>query len=70
MTRRKLSVQYSCLVSDQDPIALEKLGPESNAIIWPELKIDEDEDVDEVEHPKNQRLMRIGILYSPPLDSI
>ena len=55
-------ILMSCL--DQDPAALEKLGPESNAIIWPEPKIDEDEDIDEIEHPNNQRLMHIGTLFS------
>ncbi|KAF8447592.1 nucleotide-diphospho-sugar transferase [Boletus edulis BED1] len=51
---------YGEVEDNQDPAALKKLGPESNAIIWPEPKIDEDEDIDEVEHPNNQRLMRIG----------
>ncbi|KAG9318796.1 nucleotide-diphospho-sugar transferase [Chiua virens] len=51
---------YEEVEADQDPAALEKLGPESNGIIWPEPKVDEDEDIDEVEHPTNQRLMRIG----------
>ncbi|KAG8217822.1 hypothetical protein J3R82DRAFT_5987 [Butyriboletus roseoflavus] len=50
---------YDEVEANQDPAALEKLGPESNAIIWPEPKIDEDEDIDAVEHPNNQRLMRI-----------
>ena len=63
-TGRQTSISSSCLVLDQDLVALEKLGSESNAIIWPEPKFDEDEDIDEVEHPNNQRLMRIGMLCS------
>ncbi|KAF8557250.1 nucleotide-diphospho-sugar transferase [Imleria badia] len=51
---------YEEVEANQDLAALEKLGMESNAIIWPEPKVDEDEDIDEVEHPNNQRLMRIG----------
>ncbi|KAH0827077.1 hypothetical protein J3R83DRAFT_4762 [Lanmaoa asiatica] len=51
---------YEEVEANQDPAALEKLGPESNAVIWPEPKIDEDDGIDEVEHPNNQRLMRIG----------
>ncbi|KAN0076973.1 Nucleotide-diphospho-sugar transferase [Tylopilus felleus] len=51
---------YEEVAANQDPAALAKLGAESNAIIWPDPKIDEDEDIDEVEHPTNQRLMRIG----------
>ncbi|KAI9571225.1 nucleotide-diphospho-sugar transferase [Boletus coccyginus] len=51
---------YQEVEADQDPVALKKLGPASNAIIWSEPKMGEDEDIDEVEHPNNQRLMRIG----------
>ncbi|KIK99306.1 hypothetical protein PAXRUDRAFT_822932 [Paxillus rubicundulus Ve08.2h10] len=51
---------YEETEANQDPEALEKLGPESNAIIWPQPKVDEDEEIDELEHPDNQRLMRIG----------
>ncbi|KAG1782724.1 nucleotide-diphospho-sugar transferase [Suillus placidus] len=46
--------------ANQDPEALAKLGPGTNAIIWPLPAVDEDEDIDELEHPDNQRLMRIG----------
>ncbi|KAG2157343.1 nucleotide-diphospho-sugar transferase [Suillus clintonianus] len=46
--------------ANQDPEALAKLGPGTNAIIWPLPIVDEDEDIDELEHPDNQRLMRIG----------
>ena len=52
---------YLLFFVDQDPEALKRLGPDTNAIIWPEPSYDEDEEVDEVEHPINQRLMRIGI---------
>ncbi|KIJ68987.1 hypothetical protein HYDPIDRAFT_36093 [Hydnomerulius pinastri MD-312] len=51
---------YEEAEANQDPEALAKLGPDTNAIIWPQPKIDEDEDIDELEHPDNQRLMRIG----------
>ncbi|KAF9227524.1 nucleotide-diphospho-sugar transferase [Gyrodon lividus] len=51
---------YEEVEANQDPEALAKLGPESNAIIWPQPKVDEDEEIDELEHPDNQRLMRIG----------
>lgn len=47
---------------DQDPEALKRLGSDTNAIIWPEPSLDEEEELDEVEHPTNQRLMRIGIV--------
>ncbi|KAG2041714.1 nucleotide-diphospho-sugar transferase [Suillus americanus] len=46
--------------ANQDPEALAKLGSGTNAIIWPLPAVDEDEDIDELEHPDNQRLMRIG----------
>jgi hypothetical protein len=49
-----------CFSKDQDPEALAKLGAGTNAIIWPLPAVDEDEDIDELEHPDNQRLMRIG----------
>jgi len=52
---------YLFVFVDQDPEALKRLGPDTNVIIWPELSYDEDEEVDEVEHPINHRLMRIGI---------
>lgn len=46
--------------ANQDPEAVAKLGSDTNAIIWPLPTVDEDEDIDELEHPDNQRLMRIG----------
>ncbi|KAJ8597977.1 nucleotide-diphospho-sugar transferase [Rhizopogon salebrosus TDB-379] len=46
--------------ANQDPVALEKLGSDTNAVIWPPPTVNEDEEVDELEHPDNQRLMRIG----------
>lgn len=45
---------------DQDAEALAKLGADTNALIWPPPTVHEDEEVDELEHPDNQRLMRIG----------
>ncbi|KAI6028776.1 nucleotide-diphospho-sugar transferase [Pisolithus orientalis] len=49
---------------NQDPEALKRLGPGSNAVIWPQPSINEDEEIDEVEHPTNLRLMRLGIISS------
>ncbi|OAX43545.1 nucleotide-diphospho-sugar transferase [Rhizopogon vinicolor AM-OR11-026] len=46
--------------ANQDAEALAKLGSDTNAIIWPPSTVNEDEEVDELEHPDNQRLMRIG----------
>jgi translation initiation factor eIF-2B subunit epsilon len=46
--------------ANQDPEAVAKLGSDTNAIIWPLPTVDEDEDIDELEYPDNQRLMRIG----------
>ncbi|KAG1803652.1 nucleotide-diphospho-sugar transferase [Suillus plorans] len=46
--------------ANQDPKALAKLGSDTNAIIWPLPVVDEDEAIDDLEHPDNQRLMRIG----------
>ncbi|KAH7923504.1 nucleotide-diphospho-sugar transferase [Leucogyrophana mollusca] len=46
--------------ANQDPEALAKLGEGTNAIIWPPPTVDDDEEVDELENPDNQRLMRIG----------
>ncbi|KAH7889309.1 nucleotide-diphospho-sugar transferase [Phlebopus sp. FC_14] len=53
---------YEEVEANQDPEALANLGSDTNAIIWPQPKVDEDEEVDELEHPDNQRLMRIGWL--------
>ena len=50
---------------DQDDAYLESLGEGTNAIVWPRPIVDEDEEIDPVESPENQRLMRIG----PPLFS-
>ncbi|KIM62417.1 hypothetical protein SCLCIDRAFT_119402 [Scleroderma citrinum Foug A] len=57
---KEVDSDYEEVDANQDPEALKRLGPDTNAIIWPEPSYDEDE-VDEVEHPINQRLMRIGI---------
>ncbi|EGN95405.1 hypothetical protein SERLA73DRAFT_186375 [Serpula lacrymans var. lacrymans S7.3] len=46
--------------ANQDPDSLEYLGKDNNAVIWPRVSLDEDEDVDELEGADNQRLMRIG----------
>jgi len=46
--------------TDQPLDLLTKLGAESNALVWPADSVDEDEEVDELENPINQRLMRIG----------
>lgn len=48
------------LSKDQDESTLASLGEDSNAIVWPRPILDEDEEVDPVEAPDNQRLMRIG----------
>ncbi|KAL4068016.1 nucleotide-diphospho-sugar transferase [Scleroderma yunnanense] len=51
---------YEEVEANQDPEALKRLGPDTNAIIWPDPSNDEDEEIDEVDLPINQRLMRIG----------
>ncbi|KAG2367497.1 nucleotide-diphospho-sugar transferase [Suillus spraguei] len=56
----KVDSELEDVEANQDPEALAKLGPGTNAIIWPPPAVDEDEDIDELEHPDNQRLMRIG----------
>ncbi|EIW85031.1 nucleotide-diphospho-sugar transferase [Coniophora puteana RWD-64-598 SS2] len=48
--------------ANQPSDLLIKLGAESNALVWPADTVDEDEEVDELENPINQRLMRIGRL--------
>ena len=50
---------------DQDDSYLESLGDGTNVIVWPRPVVDEDEEVDPVESPENQRLMRIGLPLLP-----
>ncbi|KAG1827058.1 nucleotide-diphospho-sugar transferase [Suillus subaureus] len=59
-TEDEVDSELEDVEANQDPEALAKLGPGTNAIIWPLPTVDEDEDIDELEHPDNQRLMRIG----------
>lgn len=56
----EIDSDYGEIEANQDPDALRRLGSENNAIIWPQPSIDEDEEIDEVEHPTNLRLMRLG----------
>ncbi|KAI6117666.1 nucleotide-diphospho-sugar transferase [Pisolithus croceorrhizus] len=56
----EMDSDYGEIEANQDPDALKRLGPDNNAIIWPQPSIDEDEEIDEVEHPTNLRLMRLG----------
>lgn len=56
----EMDSDYEEIEANQDPEALKRLGPGSNAVIWPQPSINEDEEIDEVEHPTNLRLMRLG----------
>lgn len=50
----------SDLHSDKDPVT-SILGADSNAMIWPRPSAENDEDLlDDREHSKNQRLVRLG----------
>ncbi|PCH38105.1 nucleotide-diphospho-sugar transferase [Wolfiporia cocos MD-104 SS10] len=51
--------EWEAVEAHQDSVA-SFLGEGSNAIVWPKMAQDEDDEVDEVETYDNQRLMRIG----------
>ncbi|KZP24752.1 nucleotide-diphospho-sugar transferase [Athelia psychrophila] len=46
--------------ANQDLLVLASLGENTNAIVWPHPTGDDDSDVEPLEAPDNQRLMRIG----------